>query len=95
MRFAVEPEEWQFSELESFLKVDKMAHVALEASIIGLFGLCKPFFSLEQRASFDCKGVDSNLALLEQGLYLPLPEVRRGGSPFSVLIVVPLLLRVT
>lgn len=79
----------EYSLLEGLLKVEREAHLVLEAAMVGLFGICIPFFALEAGAPFNCRAPDSNTTLLEQGLYLPLPEVRIDlmehtlvGSPY-------------
>ncbi|OEH74696.1 hypothetical protein cyc_02744 [Cyclospora cayetanensis] len=61
----------------SMLKLDRLAHMVLDAAIVGLFGLCRPFVTLEEGEAFDCNTWNPNVPLLEPSLFVPFPEVAK------------------
>ncbi|KAL8274148.1 hypothetical protein Esti_001990 [Eimeria stiedai] len=69
------PGDFPTSVLELLLRIDKKAHLILEAAMVGLFGACTPFFFIDNGGAFNCEDSNANTPLLEAALYVPLIEV--------------------
>ncbi|CDJ60515.1 hypothetical protein, conserved [Eimeria maxima] len=71
----IEAREWDA--FQTLLHLDVLGRTALEAALLGLYGLCRPFFLLRNNESFSCSSPGHNKAILSQLPFITLPEVAK------------------